>query len=155
MSEPGDTDDASPMNPAPTTPSRGSDAPSADAELTAKTDLIVSAALDLQAEDIVAIDMRSLSAYADHFVILSGRSDRHVRSIADAIARSLRDAGDEPLGLEGMAEGHWVLIDANDVVVHLFDPDTRELYDLERLWSDAPRLSLPQVEADEAPRPVP
>jgi ribosome-associated protein len=128
------------MNPAAT--------PTDDTDLQAKTDRVVTAALDLQAEDVVAIDLRSLSAYADHFVILTGRSDRHVRSIADAIVHSLREAGQDPLGVEGHDEGHWVLIDANDVVVHLFDQDTRELFDLERLWSDAPRLRLPEVQAE-------
>jgi ribosome-associated protein len=107
-----------------------------------KARLIVEAALALKAERIVVLDMREVSSFADSFVILSGRSDRQVRSIAQAIAEALRAAGEEPLGLEGMDEGHWVLIDANDAVVHVFDEETRERYDLERLWSDAPGLDL-------------
>jgi ribosome-associated protein len=112
-----------------------------------KARLIIRAAEDLKAEDIVGLDMSALSSCSDVFVILSGRSDRHVRSIAEAISFALRQTGDQPLGVEGLDEGHWVLIDANDVVVHAFDPETRERYDLERLWSDAPLLELGSAEA--------
>ncbi len=103
---------------------------------------IVEAALDLKAEGVVVLDMRNVSSFADTFVIASGRSDRHVRSIAHAIAAALRDMGDPPLGMEGQDEGHWILIDANDAIVHIFDPETREAFDIERLWSDAPTLHL-------------
>ena len=82
-----------------------------------KARAIVEAALDLKAEQIVALDMRPLSSFADVFVIASGRSDRHVRSIAEAVARRLHELGDAPLGMEGQQEGRWVLIDANDVFV--------------------------------------
>ncbi|MAJ60343.1 MAG: ribosome silencing factor [bacterium TMED88] len=115
---------------------------SADHEAIEKARLIVEAALDLKGERVVALDMRALSAFADTFVIVSGRSDRHVRSIADSIVRALRDQGDPPLGVEGADEGHWVLIDANDAIVHVFEPETREAFDLERLWSDAKSLDL-------------
>ena len=114
--------------------------PSWDA--TEKARAIVLAALDLKAEQVVALDMRAVSSFADVFVIASGRSDRHVRSIAEAVARRLHELGDPPLGMEGQQEGRWVLIDANDVIVHVFDPETREAFDLERLWSDAPVLAL-------------
>jgi ribosome-associated protein len=107
-----------------------------------KATLIVEAALDLKAEDPVVLDVRALTAYADSFIILSGRSDRQVRSIADAIVQALKQAGEHPLGVEGLDDGHWVLIDCNDAIVHVFDPETRERYDLERLWRDAPRLAL-------------
>ena len=113
-----------------------------ESALRKKTGRIVEVALEMSAEDITAIDIRKLSAYADHFVIATGRSDRQVRAIAESIVQALRDLGEEPLGTEGVDEGRWVLIDANDVVVHVFDPDTRALYDLERLWSDAPRVDL-------------
>ncbi|MDG2051816.1 MAG: ribosome silencing factor [Myxococcota bacterium] len=119
-----------------------SGAESADQEAIDKAKLIVDAALDLKGERVVALDMRALSAFADTFVIVSGRSDRHVRSIADSIVRALRDQGDPPLGVEGADEGHWVLIDANDAIVHIFEPETREAFDLERLWSDATSLDL-------------
>jgi len=107
-----------------------------------KAQLIVDAALELKAEQIVVLDMREVSAFADTFVIASGRSDRHVRSVADAIVKALRDGGEPPLGVEGQDEGRWVLIDANDSIVHVFEPETREAFDLERLWSDAPTLDL-------------
>ncbi|NNL65156.1 MAG: ribosome silencing factor, partial [Myxococcales bacterium] len=75
-------------------------------------------------------------------------SDRQVRAISDAIAEALREAGDKPLGIEGYEDGSWILIDANDVIVHVFRGDTRKHYDLERLWSDAP--VIPVAGADEA-----
>jgi len=107
-----------------------------------KTNLIVEAALDLKAEALVGLDMRGVSAFADTFLITSGRSSRHVRSIAESIIQSLREAGNDPLGVEGLHEGRWVLIDANEAVVHVFEADTREEFALERLWSDAPVLDL-------------
>ena len=107
---------------------------------TEKLRSILAAAIDLKAQEPVLLDMRALSSFADTFVILSGRSDRHVRALAESIVQALRNAGETPLGVEGLADGHWVLIDANDVIVHLFDPDTRKRFDLERLWSDAPQI---------------
>ena len=120
------------------------------AELSAeeKARVIVDAAQDLKAEELTVLDMRGVSSFADTFVILSGRSDRHVRAVADAIVRALRDAGEAPLGVEGLDEGRWVLIDANDAIIHVFEPEAREQYDLERLWSDAPTL---EIEAAGAP----
>ena len=103
---------------------------------------IVGVALDLKAEHPVVLDMRKLTAYTDTFIILSGRSDRQVRSIADAIVHAIKSNGEQPLGVEGLDDGNWILIDCNDVIVHIFDPETRERYDLERLWRDAPRLDL-------------
>jgi ribosome-associated protein len=103
---------------------------------------IVEAALDRKAEEPVVLDVRQLTAYADTFIILSGRSDRQVRSIAEAVIHALKANGEQPLGVEGLEDGNWVLIDCNDAIVHVFDPETRERYDLERLWCDAPRLDL-------------
>jgi len=84
-----------------------------------KAKRIVEAALDRKAELPVVLDMRELTAYAE-----------------------LKSNGEPPLGVEGLDDGHWVLIDCNDAIVHVFDPETREQYDLERLWRDAPRLDL-------------
>jgi ribosome-associated protein len=117
-----------------------------------KATQIVEAALERKAERPVVLDMRELTAYADTFVILTGRSDRQVRSIADAIVHALKEIGEQPLGIEGLDDGNWVLIDCNDAIVHVFDPETRERYDLERLWRDAPRLALP-IEGFEADPP--
>ncbi len=103
---------------------------------------IVEAALELKAERPVSLDMRKLTSYADTFVILTGRSDRQVRAIADSILRSLKARNEAPLAVEGLADGNWVLIDCNDAIVHVFDPETRIHFDLEGLWRDAPRLDL-------------
>lgn len=114
---------------------------------------VVEAALERKAERPIVLDMRELTAYADTFVILTGRSDRQVRSIADAVVHTLKEIGEQPLGVEGLDDGNWVLIDCNDAIVHVFDPETRERYDLERLWRDAPRLDLP-IEGFEANPPA-
>ena len=103
---------------------------------------IVEAALEMKAELPVVLDMRGVTSYADTFVVLTGRSDRQVRAIADAIVVALKQTGEPPLGVEGLDDGNWVLIDCNDSIVHLFDPETRIQYDLERLWRDAPRIDL-------------
>lgn len=120
----------------------------------AKAKQIVEAALDRKAERPIVLDVRKLTAYADTFVILSGRSDRQVRSIADAIVHELKANNDQPLGVEGLDDGNWVLIDCNDAIVHVFDPETRERYDLERLWRDAPRVDLGIEGVDPNPEQV-
>lgn len=107
-----------------------------------KTKKIVETALELKAEQPLALDMRELTAYADYFVILTGRSDRQVRSIAESIVHVLKGQDEAPLGVEGLDDGKWVLIDCNDAIVHVFDPETRVQYDLERLWRDAPPVDL-------------
>ena len=111
---------------------------------------ILSAALALKAEDPTLLDMRELSSFADVFVILSGRSNRHVRALAEAIIETLGKANEPPLGVEGLGDGHWVLIDANDIIVHVFEPSTRERFDLERLWSDAPRIDAGEFASETA-----
>lgn len=110
-----------------------------------KTRIVVDAALDVKAEDVIALDVHELSSFADVFVVATGRSDRQVRAIADAVEKAAKDAGAPPLGVEGHAEGRWVLIDLDDVIVHVFTPETRENYDIERLWSDAAKVALPQL----------
>jgi ribosome-associated protein len=117
-----------------------------------KTRLVVEAALDVKAEDVVALDVRELSSFADAFVVCTGRSDRQVRAIAEAIEKAVKAAGVPPLGVEGQTEGRWVLIDLDDVIVHVFQPEARAYYDIERLWSDAPRIALGLPGAELAPR---
>jgi len=107
-----------------------------------KAQRIADAALDRKAEDVVALDVREIASFTDTFVFATGGSDRQVRAIADAITEALREAGDPALGVEGHAEGRWVLIDANDAIVHVFSREAREHYGLERLWSDAPEIRL-------------
>lgn len=108
----------------------------------AKAVLIAEAAHARKADDVVGLDVRNLSSFADTFIIATGTSDRHVRSVADAIEAVLKAHGDVPLGIEGYEEGRWVLIDCTDTIVHIFQREVREHYDLERLWSDAPALEL-------------
>lgn len=98
---------------------------------------IAAAARERKAEDVVVLDVRGVASFADTFVFASGRSDRQVRAIADAICEALARHGEKPLGVEGHDEGRWVLIDFGDVIVHVFQPDVRAHYDIERLWSDA------------------
>jgi ribosome-associated protein len=105
------------------------------------------AALDRKAEDVVALDVSKLTSFADTFIIVTGTSDRHARSIADAITEAMAKRGEKPLGMEGHDEGRWVLIDLGDLIVHVFQLEVRREYDLERLWSDAPALDVAGGEA--------
>ncbi len=93
-------------------------------------------------EDTVIIEVGEVLAITDAFVITSGRNTRQVKTIAEEVeARLKADGGITPLRIEGLDDTHWVLLDYGDLVVHVFLDETREYYDLERLWSDAPRLS--------------
>jgi ribosome-associated protein len=102
----------------------------------------VQAADDRKAHDIITLDLRGLSDATDYFVIASGTSDAHVRGIADLVLERLAQQGLRPHHVEGLPGGRWVLLDFIDFVVHLFHPDTRAFYQLERLWSDAPQVML-------------
>ncbi len=113
-----------------------------DLDRLTKVALIVEAARERKAEDLVGLDVREISSFADSFIIATGTSDRHVRSVTDSIEASLKSAGDPPMGIEGYDEGRWVLIDCGDAIVHVFQQEVRDHYDLERLWSDAPALAL-------------
>src|SRR5947209_13976340 len=100
-------------------------------------DLVVEAAEDKKAEDILVMNVSELTTIADLFVICSGRSERQVQGIADGIVEKATAAGVRPVGIEGYNAGRWVLIDLGAVIVHAFVPEERELYRLERLWGDA------------------
>lgn len=113
-----------------------------DNEHTTKVAAVAEAALDRKAEDLVALDVRELTSFTDTFIIATGTSDRHARSIADSITEAMAKRGEQPLGTEGHEEGRWVLIDFDDVIVHVFQDEVRRKYDLERLWSDAPALDV-------------
>jgi ribosome-associated protein len=100
---------------------------------------IVSAALeDMKAVNIKELDVRGLTDIADTMMIASGNSDRHVRSIAEHVVDEAKAAGYRPLGIEGAREGEWVLVDLQDVLVHVMLPRVREFYGLELLWESAP-----------------
>ena len=107
-----------------------------------KVTLIVEAAQERKVDDVVGLDVREISSFADTFIIATGTSDRHVRSVADSIEAALKAHGEPPMGIEGYDEGRWVLIDCGDTIVHIFQQEIRDHYDLERLWSDAPSLEL-------------
>lgn len=101
---------------------------------------IVNIASDKKAVDIVLLRTTEVTSMADYFVICSGRSDRQVQALARAIADELRDEGIRPLGVEGRGAARWVLLDYGSVIVHLFAPEEREYYGLERLWSNAAQV---------------
>ena len=96
-----------------------------------------------QAQDIVSVPLEGKSSIADHMVIASGRSTRQVASIAHKLAEMIKQAGHGPVRLEGLPAADWVLVDAGDVVVHLFRPEVRSFYNLERMWAfgDAPPVA--------------
>ncbi|HET8712839.1 MAG TPA: ribosome silencing factor [Gemmatimonadales bacterium] len=99
---------------------------------------VVDALLDRKAVEPVVLDLRGLSSATDYFVIVSGTSDAHVRGMAEHLVTALAPAGIEPHHVEGLQQGRWVLLDYVDFVVHVFHPELREFYQLERLWGDAP-----------------
>lgn len=99
--------------------------------------LAVRAAFSKKAEHVTVLDLRTKAAFTDYFVICSGQSPRQVKAIVDAIEDVLRKAGVKPLHIEGAERAEWVLIDGFDFIVHVFTPDTREFYGLERLWGSA------------------
>jgi ribosome-associated protein len=103
---------------------------------------IAAAGCDRQALGILALDVRGVTSIADSFIIMTGSSSRQIGAIGDAIKQVSKQEDEEPLGIEGLTEGRWLLFDLNDIIVHVFLPDMRQLYDLERLWHDAPRIAL-------------
>ena len=106
-------------------------------------DDFINAIQQRKALDIVVLDVGPLSSVADMFIICSGRSSRQVTAIADHIQLVLKKHGIKPLSTEGKSTGHWVLMDYGHIVIHVFFTETRELFDLEGLWSDAARIEIP------------
>jgi len=101
-------------------------------------------ALEKKAYDLILMEVREVTSIADYFIICSGRSDRQVQSIAQGIEENLSAMEIFPLSVEGASRGQWVLMDFSDVIVHVFYQPVREFYDLEGLWSHAPRVELPE-----------
>ncbi len=104
---------------------------------------IAVAALDKKAVGLEILDVAGRVDYADFLVIMTGRSDRHAHALAQGIEEALKKQGLRPLAVEGLPHGSWVLMDFGDVVVHVFQDEARQLYDLEGLWLDARRLPVP------------
>lgn len=98
-------------------------------------DLVLHTLEDAKAEQTVAIDITGKSSLADHMVVTSGRSHRHVGAVADQLARALREHGHGKPRVEGLPHCDWVLVDAGDVIVHIFRPEVREFYNLEKMWA--------------------
>ncbi|MDD3813942.1 MAG: ribosome silencing factor [Desulfocapsaceae bacterium] len=99
-------------------------------------------ALDAKAEDLVILDVKGISSFTDYFVIMNGRSTRHVQGLAETIEAEMRSKRINASHAEGMEEGMWVLLDFDDVVVHIFYHEQRKFYDLEGLWHDARPVNI-------------
>ncbi len=99
-------------------------------------ELVIQALEDLKAENIKYLNLEGISGFTDRMVFASGTSSRHVKSIAQSVVEASKKANVTPLGVEGEDIGDWVLVDLGEIVVHVMLPETREFYDIERLWSD-------------------
>jgi len=96
--------------------------------------------------EIVVLDLRGKSPATDYFVIVTGTSDRQMRTVSDEISAAARELGLQRFGRAGYEQGRWILLDYIDVVIHIFDAEYREYYDLELLWGDAERLTPPKAD---------
>jgi ribosome-associated protein len=111
-------------------------------EIEALRDVVVQALEDMKAKDVVVLDVRGKTSITDIMIVASGTSDRHVKSIAQTVAFKAKEAGEAPLGSEGVDDGEWALVDLNGVVLHVMLPKVRDFYHLERLWSmDEPKAA--------------
>ena len=97
-------------------------------------DVVLQSLEDAKAEETVAIDIAGKSSLADHMVVTSGRSNRHVSAVADQVVKALRDNGFGKPRIEGLPHADWVLVDGGDVIVHIFRPEVREFYNIEKMW---------------------
>jgi len=112
------------------------------AGLPKQIELAVRAAEDKKAENITVLDLRNAQGFTDYFVICSANNARQIHAIADAVTDSLAEAGARPAHVEGYDRSEWVLVDYFDFIVHVFTPDTRAFYGLERLWGTAERVDI-------------
>ena len=109
------------------------------------------AAAEKMAEHLLGIDLRGIASFTDGFVIATGAQRRQTQAICDAVIERLKAAGEHVGHLEGYDRGEWILLDLSDVVVHVFTPETRDFYALERLWGDAPQIDVHIVPSTEKP----
>lgn len=109
-------------------------------------DITLAALDDVKAVDVVVFEVSKLTSISDYMIIASGRSKRQVGALADSVIEAAKKFGTQPLGVEGKTEGEWILVDLGDIIVHIMYPDTREYYQLEKLWSSATDREAEQVE---------
>jgi ribosome-associated protein len=129
---------------------------SSKARLTGDIARAVRAALDKKAADVVVLDLRHTPAFTDFFLLCSGQNPRQVHAIADAVEETLKAAKLRPAHIEGYDRAEWILMDYFTFIVHIFTPETRAFYSLERLWGDAERIDVsdePKADAGGAARP--
>jgi ribosome-associated protein len=113
-----------------------------EVEMTPELRRATELASDRKAVDMMVMDLRGISNATDFFLVMSGTSDQHVRSVAEHVIEELKKEGHRPSHVEGLRAGRWVLIDYIDFIVHVFHPAAREFYQLERLWGDAPVMEF-------------
>lgn len=118
--------------------------PTKYADLDPEVKLAIQCASDKKAYDLVALDLRSIASFTEFFIIATGANQRQVQAIADEIKEQLKEQlSSRPVRIEGYASGEWVLVDYGDFIVHVFNKEAREFYDLARLWLDARKVELP------------
>ncbi len=114
---------------------RDANRPRPGIDVDAATRVVLTSLEDDKAEDILALDIRGRSSFADMLIVASGRSGRHVGALADHVMQKLKEAGVGDVRVEGMPQADWVLVDAGDLVVHLFRPEVRSFYNIEKIWT--------------------
>ncbi|OUS12486.1 ribosome silencing factor [Gammaproteobacteria bacterium 53_120_T64] len=110
--------------------------------------IVIAALDDIKGQDLVTIDVRELSDITDTMIVVSGASNRQVKALAQNTVEEGKRAGFQPIGVEGMDEGEWVLVDFGDLIVHVMQPKTRAFYELEKLWSLRPNSAVAESDAD-------
>jgi ribosome-associated protein len=100
------------------------------------------AALEKKAENLVVLDLRAAASFTEYFILMTGLNSRQTAALAEVIERDLKTRNLRPIGLEGASRGEWILMDYGWFIVHIFSPAARDYYSLEKLWSDAPRLTV-------------
>ena len=119
--------------------------PTPFAELDPEVRLAIKCASEKKAFDLIALDLRSIASFTEFFIIASGSNQRQVQAIADEISEQLKkQLGTRPVRIEGYNSGEWVLVDYGDFIVHIFNGEAREFYDLARLWLDARKVEIPE-----------